>query len=61
MCVVYKMNVADNENKLKLEDIPVLKEFEDIFSEEFPGLPPIRGIDFTIDLLPGAVPTSKFA
>ena len=32
--VVYVMNDKDNENKLKLEDIPVLKEFEDIFSEE---------------------------
>ena len=30
--VVYIMNDNENNNKLKLEDIPVLKQFEDIFS-----------------------------
>ena len=53
------MNGNENDNKLKLEDILVLKEFEDIFPEEVPGLPPRRDIDFTIDLIPRAVPTSK--
>ena len=37
--VVYVMHYKDNENKLKLEYIPVLKEFEDIFPEEVHGLP----------------------
>ena len=56
----YKMNDKENDIKPKIEDIPVLKEFEDIFPEEFPGLPPKWDIDFTIDLIPGAVPTSKY-
>ena len=54
--VVYIMNDNENDNKLKLEDIPVLKEFEDIFLEEVPRLPLKRGIDFTINLIDGAVP-----
>ena len=58
--VVYIMNDNEKYNKLKLEDIPLFKEFEDIFPEEFPGLPPKRDIDFMIDLIPGAVPTSKY-
>ena len=53
------MNDKENDIKPKLEDIPVLKEFEDIFLEEVPGLPPKRDIDFTIDLIRGAVPASK--
>ena len=53
------MNGNENDNKLKLEDTPVLKEFEDIFSEAVPGLPPKRDTDFTIDLIPGAIPTLK--
>ena len=57
--VFYVMNDKDNENKLKIEDMLVLKDFEDIFLEEVPRLPPKRYIDFTIDLIPGAVPTSK--
>ena len=51
--------INENDNKLKLEYIPVLKEFEDIFPEEVPGLPLKRDIDFTINLIPEAVPTSK--
>jgi hypothetical protein len=33
----------------------VLQEYEDIFPEETPiGLPPLRGIEHQIDLIPGA-------
>jgi hypothetical protein len=41
-----------------LEDHRVLKEFEDVF-QEVPGLPPKRDIDFSINLMPGAAPSSK--
>ena len=56
---VYIMNDKENDMKPKLEDIPVLKEFEDIFLEEVPGLPPKRGIDFMVDLIHEAMPASK--
>ena len=55
--VVYVMDDKDNDNKLKIEYIPILKDFKDIFLEEFPGLPPKRDIDFRIDMIPGEVPT----
>jgi hypothetical protein len=41
-----------------LEDYAVLEDFEDVF-KEVPGLPPRRDIDFSINLMPGAVPVSK--
>ncbi|KAL8098277.1 hypothetical protein AgCh_031154 [Apium graveolens] len=43
----------------KLEDIPVVNEFPDVFPDELPGLPPDREIEFTIDLAPGTEPISK--
>ena len=46
-------------DKIKIENIPVLNEFIDVFPEEIPGLPPRRELDFTIELVPGAVPSSK--
>ena len=42
-----------------MEDIPVLREYVDVFPEEIPGLPPESELDFTIELVPGAVPSSK--
>nr|GEY15265.1 hypothetical protein [Tanacetum cinerariifolium] len=38
-----------------LEDIPVVREFLEVFLEELPGLPPVRQVEFQIEL----VPTSK--
>ena len=43
----------------KLEDIPVVNEFPDVFPDELPRLPPDREIDFAIDLAPGTEPVSK--
>ena len=53
------MNDNENDIKLKLEDIPILKESKDIFLEEVPGIPSKKDIDFIIDLIPREVPTLK--
>ena len=37
----------------------MLQEFKDMFSNEVPGLPPNRDIDFTIDLMPRVAPVSR--
>ena len=37
----------------RLEDIPVVRDFSDVFPEELPGLPPEREIDFSIELVSG--------
>ena len=59
-CVVYLCSITkDKKEDVKLEDIPVVKEFPDVFSEEIPGLPPKRETDFEIELEPGARPISK--
>ena len=34
-------------------------KFPDVFSEEIPDLPPIREIDFTIEVMPETAPISK--
>jgi hypothetical protein len=52
------MEEAPKDKVPNIEDYAVLKEFEDVF-EKFPGLPPKRDIDFSINLMPGATPVSK--
>ncbi|GKB10433.1 putative reverse transcriptase domain-containing protein [Tanacetum coccineum] len=38
----------------RLEDIPVVREFLEVFPKDLPVLPPIRQVEFQIDLIPGA-------
>jgi hypothetical protein len=57
-CPLYAiqvLNYAEN-NKPNLEDHPILREYKYVFLEEVPGLPPRRDIDFSIELVTGAVP-----
>ena len=63
-CKAFVVTVINEENtnnkeKLKLEDISILREYSDVFSEEILGLPLKQELDFTIELVPGAVPSSK--
>ncbi|GKD91845.1 putative nucleotidyltransferase, ribonuclease H [Tanacetum coccineum] len=43
----------------RLEDIPVVREFPEVFLEDLPGLPPVRQVEFQIDLMPGAAPVAQ--
>ncbi|GJU03915.1 putative reverse transcriptase domain-containing protein [Tanacetum coccineum] len=43
----------------RLEDIPVVKEFPEVFLEDLPGLPLVRQVEFQIDLIPGATPVAR--
>ena len=46
-------------NDLKLEDIPIVRDYLDVFPEELRGLPLEREVEFTIDLAPGTALISK--
>jgi hypothetical protein len=41
------------------EGISVIEEFVDVFPEELLGIPPERGVEFYIDLIPGTAPIAK--
>ena len=41
------------------EEVPVVKDFPDVFPEELPGMPPNRDSKFSIELFPGTGPISK--
>ncbi|XP_073314733.1 uncharacterized protein [Primulina huaijiensis] len=55
--MIYAVDATKKEPKLS--DIPVAKEFPDVFPEEIPGFPPQREIDFNIELMPGTTPISR--
>ncbi|KAL9268695.1 Transposon Ty3-G Gag-Pol polyprotein-like protein [Drosera capensis] len=45
--------------KLNVDDIPVVRDYPDVFPDELSGLPPTRELDFNIELVPGATAISK--
>ena len=46
---------------LKIEDIPIVNEFIDVFPSDISSMPPERAVEFSIDLSPGSAPISKAA
>jgi len=48
----------ENTKGPSLEDFSVLQEFENVF-QEILGLSPKKGIEFSIDLVPGTAPVSN--
>jgi hypothetical protein len=44
---------------IKLENIPVVCEYPDVFPDELPGMPPNRDVEFVMELQPGTAPISK--
>ncbi|KAG8483164.1 hypothetical protein CXB51_022137 [Gossypium anomalum] len=58
-CEAYLAFVSQtDEEGLTVDKVRTVKEFQDVFSEELPGLPPNREVEFGIDLLPGTAPVS---
>ncbi|GJS13475.1 hypothetical protein Tco_0407947, partial [Tanacetum coccineum] len=51
------MNVKIDEPRIS--DIPAVRDFSDVFSEDLLGLPPRRQVEFRIDLVHGATPVAK--
>ncbi|GJW60006.1 hypothetical protein Tco_0109341 [Tanacetum coccineum] len=46
-------------NEPKLEEIVVVRDFSEVFLDDLSGLPPVREIEFWIELIPGAMPVAK--
>nr|GFA64905.1 putative reverse transcriptase domain-containing protein [Tanacetum cinerariifolium] len=44
----------------KLDGICVVRDFPEVFPDDLSGLPPMREIEFYIDLIPSALPVVKF-
>ncbi|KAI3725205.1 hypothetical protein L1987_64983 [Smallanthus sonchifolius] len=59
-CEAYLVYVIDKCKEVKeLDDVPVVREYPEVFPEELPGIPPDREIEFRIDLVPDAQPVAK--
>lgn len=57
-CAGYLASLVGDEEQ-KPKDILVMCEYLDVFSDNLPGQPPERKVQYGIDLLPGTAPISK--
>ncbi|GKA50599.1 putative reverse transcriptase domain-containing protein [Tanacetum coccineum] len=63
-CQVFLAHVTtkkaeDKSRKKRLEDVPIVRDFPEVFPEDLTGLPPTRQVEFQIDLVPGAAPVAR--
>ncbi|GJR67765.1 putative reverse transcriptase domain-containing protein [Tanacetum coccineum] len=47
---VTTKEIEDKSEKKRLEDVPIVQDFPEVFPEDLPGLPPTRQVEFQIDL-----------
>ncbi|GKD77013.1 putative reverse transcriptase domain-containing protein, partial [Tanacetum coccineum] len=57
-CKVYLAQVTskkaeDKSEEKRLEDVPIIREFPEVFPDDLPELPPAQKDEFQIDLFPG--------
>ena len=59
-CEAFLALVLDSKRgQIELENILVVKDFPDVFLEELPGIPPVREVDLSIEILSGTTHTSR--
>nr|GEW40353.1 hypothetical protein [Tanacetum cinerariifolium] len=63
-CDVFLAHITTKEDKDKseekgLEDVPIVREFLEVFPEDLLGISPTRQVEFQIDLVPGVTPVAR--
>ncbi|GJR13135.1 putative reverse transcriptase domain-containing protein [Tanacetum coccineum] len=63
-CQVFLAHISakkeeDKSERKQIEDVPIVRDFPEVFPEDLPGLPPARPVEFQIDLIPRAAPVAR--
>nr|GFD29331.1 putative reverse transcriptase domain, aspartic peptidase domain protein [Tanacetum cinerariifolium] len=59
-CEGFLATIHDTTSEVpSIHDQPIVSEFSDVFPDELPGIPPVREVEFNIELIPGSEPISK--
>nr|GFD11245.1 DNA/RNA polymerases superfamily protein [Tanacetum cinerariifolium] len=59
-CEGFLATIHDTTSEVpSIHDQPIVSEFPDVFPDELPGIPPVREVEFNIELIPGSEPISK--
>nr|GFA52242.1 putative reverse transcriptase domain-containing protein [Tanacetum cinerariifolium] len=63
-CIVFLTQISatkedDKSERKQVKDVPIVRDFPEVFPEDLPGLPPARSVEFQINLIPGAAPVAR--
>nr|GEV44310.1 putative reverse transcriptase domain-containing protein [Tanacetum cinerariifolium] len=63
-CDVFLAHITMKEAKDKsegkrLKDVPIVRDFPEVFPEDLSGIPPARQVEFQIDLVQGVAPVAR--
>ncbi|GJT45607.1 hypothetical protein Tco_0954322 [Tanacetum coccineum] len=56
---VTEKKIEDKSKEKRLKDVPTIRDFSEVFPEDLHGLPPMRQVEFQIDLVPGAASVAR--
>ncbi|GKF32615.1 putative reverse transcriptase domain-containing protein, partial [Tanacetum coccineum] len=56
---ITSKKAEDKSEERRLEDVPIVQEFPEVFPKDLPGLSPARQVEFQIDLVPDAAPVAR--
>ncbi|GJX23786.1 hypothetical protein Tco_0228231 [Tanacetum coccineum] len=55
---VTRKKSEDKSEEKRLKDVPIVRDFPEVFPKDFSGIPPTRQVEFQIDLIPSAAPVA---
>ncbi|GJW26275.1 putative reverse transcriptase domain-containing protein [Tanacetum coccineum] len=63
-CQVFLAHITtekakDKSEEKRLEDVPIIRDFPEVFPKDLSGIPPTRKVEFQIDLVPGATHVAR--
>ncbi|GJS94999.1 putative reverse transcriptase domain-containing protein [Tanacetum coccineum] len=63
-CQVFLAQISakkeeDKSEGKQIKDVPIVRDFPEVFPEDLSGLPLARPVEFQIDLIPGAAPVAR--
>ncbi|GJT80901.1 putative reverse transcriptase domain-containing protein [Tanacetum coccineum] len=54
-----ELKAEDKSEEKRLEDVPIVRDFPEVFPKDLLGVPPTRQVEFQIELIPGATPIAR--
>ncbi|GJY71758.1 putative reverse transcriptase domain-containing protein, partial [Tanacetum coccineum] len=63
-CQVFLAQISakkeeDKSERKQIKDVPIVRDFPEVFPDDLPGLPPARPVEFQIDLILGVAPVAR--